>query len=818
MKINPLHLIDFYKADHRSQYPKGTNMIYSNFTPRSSSLSRRSRHGDGKVVFFGLQYFVKHYLIELMNETFFSQPKDRVVAAYKRRMDTSLGPDKITVEHIAALHDLGYLPVEIRALPEGTAVNSGIPVLTIHNTLPEFFWLTNYLETLMSCSLWKPTTSATTARQYRMLLEHYAEQTGGSKEFIPWQAHDFSFRGMSGVEDACVSGAGHLLSFTGTDTVPAIDFVETYYNADSTKELIGGSVPACYDDQTEILTNTGFKLFADLKPSDHVAQYSKEGEIKFVKPTSYYNAPYTGKMIKVSSTGYGYVDMLVTPNHRMVRVHSKTKKLSVFEAGDFSYRKRKGFSGNYGLVVAGLAYADSPELSFEDRLRIAFQADGSYPSRAHKYTGARTKRHPIRFGLKKARKKERLMALAQGGNIEIFHSEYESGYGNFWLKPKTRYRKDFEWVDLSKISATWANKFIEEISLWDGTVVKTRKNIIKYSSCEEECADKVQAIAILAGHKTHKTKNIDKRTNRRPNYTVIIQKNKTTISGDNVHREVIDYRGRVYCVSVPSGMLVVRRNGRVVICGNSEHSVMSMDGKEQEQDTYRRLLTEVYPSGIVSIVSDTYDFFAVLTNIVPRLKAEILAREGKFVVRPDSGDPVKIIVGDKGAEPGSPEHKGAIELLWDTFGGTTNAKGYRTLDPHVGLIYGDAITIERAEAIMEGLKAKGFASDNVVFGVGSYTYNYVTRDTHGFAMKATYGEVDGKPRLIYKAPKTDSKKNSARGILVVRNGNLEQSEDRADIEKGDMRAVFRDGKLLVDDSLAEIRKRLIVDKELINRL
>ena len=486
MNINPLMLIDFYKADHRRQYPEGTELVYSNFTPR------KFRDGlSQELVFFGLQYFIKEYLINQWDEGFFKQPKEKMLAGYKRRMDNALGKDSIAIEHIAQLHDLGHLPLLIKALPEGTVVGPKIPVLTIQNTRPEFFWLTNYLESLMSAILWKPCTSATTAFQYRKRFTHYAEETvgGSALDFVYWQGHDFSFRGMSGIEDACISAAGHLLSFYGTDTVPAIDFLEKYYGADSDREVVGGSVPA------------------------------------------------------------------------------------------------------------------------------------------------------------------------------------------------------------------------------------------------------------------------------------------------------------------------------------TEHSVMCMGTQENEIGTFERLVSELYPSGIVSIVSDTWDFWQVITEFMPRLKNKILARNGKVVIRPDSGDPVKIIVGDKNAVPGTPEYKGAIECLWEVFGGTITDQGYKLLDPHIGLIYGDSINLERQEAILGGLKEKGFASFTVVIGIGSYTYEYVTRDTYGFAMKATYGEVNGEGRNIFKSPKTDDgTKRSAKGLLAIHRVNDElllQDECSKEISNtGLLETVFENGRLIKDHTLAEIRERL----------
>lgn len=486
MNISPILLKDGYKVGHKFQYPEGTTLVYSNLTPR------KSRNPDmPDVLFFGLQYFIEEYLVRQFDDEFFKQPKAAVITAYKRRMDYYLGKDSVPVDHIEALHDLGYLPLEIKALPEGTLVPMRVPVLTICNTLPEFFWLTNMLESVMSAILWKPTTSATTAFHYLKTFTRYAKETVGEDlSFIPWQGHDFSFRGMSGIEDAVMSGAGHLLSFAGTDTIPAIDFLETYYGANAEQELVGGSVPA------------------------------------------------------------------------------------------------------------------------------------------------------------------------------------------------------------------------------------------------------------------------------------------------------------------------------------TEHSVMCMGTAEGEIGTFERLIRDVYPAGIVSIVSDTWDFWQVITDFLPQLKDMILARDGKVVIRPDSGDPVKIIPGDPDAAPGSPEYKGAIECMWETFGGTITPQGYKLLDGHIGLIYGDGITMERQHAILEGLKQKGFASYNVVLGLGSFTYEYTTRDQYGFAMKATYGEVNGEGRAIFKSPKTDDgTKLSAKGLLHVYRDDagvlhLKDECSWEEESRGELKPVFRDGKLLVVQTLKDIRDRV----------
>lgn len=260
----------------------------------------------------------------------------------------------------------------------------------------------------------------------------------------------------------------------------------------------------------------------------------------------------------------------------------------------------------------------------------------------------------------------------------------------------------------------------------------------------------------------------------------------------------------------------------------TEHSVMCAGGSDEgdEQKTFERLLN-LYPAGIVSVVSDTWDLWNVLTVILPNLKDQILARDGKLVIRPDSGDPVDIICGT--AEKNwvkitdrsvlKPEEKGVIELLWDVFGGTVNAQGYKVLDPHIGAIYGDSITPTRAQQIIDRLKAKGFASTNIVFGVGSFTYQYQTRDTFSSAIKATWVEINGVERAIFKAPVTDSgMKKSAKGRLAVidRGNGLElvdnlSTESWMEVDRivGDMlNPIWHNGEFLKWQTLGDIRKIL----------
>lgn len=206
-----------------------------------------------------------------------------------------------------------------------------------------------------------------------------------------------------------------------------------------------------------------------------------------------------------------------------------------------------------------------------------------------------------------------------------------------------------------------------------------------------------------------------------------------------------------------------------------------------------------------------------------------------YILRPDSGDPVDIVTGTK-TNGVTPEEKGLIECLWDTFGGTINEQGYKVLDPHIGAIYGDSITLERATAICKRLEAKGFATTNIVFGIGSFSYQYHTRDTFGFAVKATAAMVNGQERMLFKDPKTDDgTKRSQRGRIVVARkadvlaedpnfdtstltgdqsqNNLIWKDGLTEKEAEDshwnaLQTVFVDGKLLVDESLTTIRERV----------
>lgn len=235
------HCLDSYKLGHGPQYPAGTEYIYSNFTPRSDRhLDIPLQYQDRKYVVYGTQGMLKE-LIALWDETFFSRPLEECLAKYRARVPAFTGREA-RVQHLADLHALGYLPIRVKLIAEGSYVNIGVPFMTIVNTLPTFAWLTNSLETYISNETWKSITVATIAFTYYRILLDFAKQTGASEEFVRWQGHCFADRGMSGMMDAAKNTSGHTLPFFGTDSVSSLDWIDFAYQGKET--FIGGSVPA----------------------------------------------------------------------------------------------------------------------------------------------------------------------------------------------------------------------------------------------------------------------------------------------------------------------------------------------------------------------------------------------------------------------------------------------------------------------------------------------------------------------------------------------------------------------------------------------
>lgn len=581
MKYKPHMSMDGYKVSHKFQYPEGTQYVYSNLTARSSRLAKMPKRYDEKTIVFGVQSFVQEFLIEAWNEGFFNRPKDVVVAEYKRRMDTYLGPDAVDVTHIGDLHDLGFLPLLIKALPEGSRVDIKVPFITVVNTVPEFFWLTNYIETVMSAELWKPITAATMGYEYRRLLDFYVDKTGSDKGFADWQLHDFSMRGLSGLHDAAVVGSAHLVAAGhGTDTLPAIDYLEQYYGANAETELVGGSVPAT---EHSVMCMGG---------QDDEAQGG--GELATFRRLI--TETYPSGIVSIVSDTWDFWNVITNT--------AATLKEEILA------RKENALG----------------------QAKVVFRPDSGDP------------------------------------------------------------------VDI--ICGT----------LWD--IVDYTGNVKDFAQAQMWAAE------------------------------VAVEAEKA----DTPHGE----------------------------CGNSE-----VTGYFKYEGEYFKVN--------VQIDWNRYD-------------KQYYYEDGYHVTDV------------KGFAP-TPAQKGAVECLYDIFGGTLTEKGYKTLNERVGLIYGDSITLERAEAILRRLEAKGFSAGNIVFGIGSYTYQYLTRDTFGMAMKATYGVVNGVGRELFKDPATgDGVKKSAKGLLRVEKEDgkfvLYDQQNGHQEQQGELKPVFYNGKAFNVTTYAEIVQRL----------
>lgn len=236
--INPMFMCDFYKIVHRDMINKAMTKSMSYYTPRMS----RVRRWD-KVVMFGLQMFCKTWLIDYFNDNFFSVPEDEIVEDYKRVLDNSFGKGIYDTTSVVALHRLGYLPLEIIALPEGTLVPVHVPMFGITNTHPDFAWLPQALESLISAELWYPQITATVGRTYREIVNKYYDLTCDDEVSRSKALGSFDFRGDQGLDAALKAAAGWCMSFENTATVPAIPYLEKMFGADCTKEPVAfGSV------------------------------------------------------------------------------------------------------------------------------------------------------------------------------------------------------------------------------------------------------------------------------------------------------------------------------------------------------------------------------------------------------------------------------------------------------------------------------------------------------------------------------------------------------------------------------------------------
>lgn len=707
MSTTPFANADSYKLSHWIQYPDNVVKVFSNFTPRKSRIPEQK-----KFILFGLQMFLTDLQSEFQ-QGFFDLPEKEAVEAFDAFYSRFFGEsNEDSNARVRELHQLGYLPLLIKALPEGSAVKHGVPVFTVVNTHNRFPWLTNFIESYMSCEIWHSCTSATTAAYFRQTFSNYAEMSSDLDFMVDFQGHDFSMRGLPCIEAAAKSGMAHLLSFKGTDNLPSFEYADFYYLADAfsqREQLLGTSVPATehstmcaggkdteYETFQRLLTlyPTGiisvvsdtwdfWKVVTEMLPQLKEQIMSRDGKL-VIRPDCYDEETQI-----LTKTGWKFfkdldADDLVAQveDDQTYSFVAPTKIIAQKYVGDMI--QIKDFHGKIDLLVTPnhklhLRHKDGREIVTEakeykaghwytgfersakaqgpvtaltalERLLIAFQADGCI-KKVNKET------FYISFGFAKQRKLERLKAILDELEIayceDCYPSRKDQTVVTFSVDNTLPFGKAFEWVDLGTLNAGWANEFLDELQHWDGSIRNERR--FKFDSAEREAVEVVERIAVAAGRGVLFSEATDDRKDCFSNiFTLHIMRSNLTGS-QAIKTQVVPFDGTVYCVEVPSHRIIVKRNRGICVCGNSSPKT-----------------------------------------------------------------PVEMIIGDKDAEEGTPEYKGLIECLWDTFGGTVNSKGYKELDSHIGAIYGDSITKEYQEAILAGLVAKGFSSTNIVMGMGSF--------------------------------------------------------------------------------------------------
>lgn len=238
-RMNPLLMMDYYKAVHDIMLPAGITKSVSYFTPRMSRVDRWN-----KVAFSHLQAFIKEYLIDSFNRDFFSIPVEEIIAEYERLLDNTLGKGAYCSDKIRKLHTLGYLPIEIVALPEGTMVPMGVPMFGITNTHPDFAWLPQALESLISAEMWHPMIATTVGYTYRRIVDEYYNKTCDDSIPHAKALGAFDFRGEESLQSAIKAGAGWCFSFLNTATVPVIPYLERMYPCDCTKDQVAYGSPS----------------------------------------------------------------------------------------------------------------------------------------------------------------------------------------------------------------------------------------------------------------------------------------------------------------------------------------------------------------------------------------------------------------------------------------------------------------------------------------------------------------------------------------------------------------------------------------------
>jgi len=560
------NLLDFYKTCHHFLYKSGITEVCTNMTARSGN---HTNIPNGKTYMAGgAQSFVNSILVIEWNK-FFDAPKEKAVYDYKRINGHGIGVECDT-SHLEALHDLGYLPLEVRSLEEGTEVDYGIPFITVRSTHPDFFWLANAIETIQSNQVWPIQTSLTTATEYKRTIKEFADIDGTPEWLQALLGHDFSMRGMMGGKldsGATLSGTGHCLSgLAGSDTLPVGFQLERDYGASLD--------PA-----------TPFTTMGSVFATEHSVQCSYNNN-----DLEYFNT-------------------------------------CIDRVGDEAILSLVSDGYDFWELVTGIL----PQL------------------------------------------KDKIMARA----------------GKVVIRPDSGDPADV----LCGIQVGTVSYDGDDYDMWRQSVKDDLHN---------------------------------------------------SLSEQTPHGE------DGYAISGYYSF-----NGDVYLCNYAP------DWNRYDKQYY---------------------FIEEYGDQMTEEKVELTAIQ-----------------------------KGLVEVLYDMFGGE-EVGGFKFLHGSIGTIYGDSITLARQRDIYERLHAKGFAIANVVLGIGSFTYQYVTRDTHGSAVKATHIVLDGVDTPISKEVKGCEFKKSAKGFLWVGRGHdgkyvLEDNVSRERFEhvSNELSVIWKDGDWKKIITLEEVR-------------
>lgn len=783
MNTNNLILnVDSYKAEgHWEQYPPNTTKIFSYIESRGCNFS-------SEMMMFGLQMFIKEYLSKPITQSDIDEANE-IFMAHGGSFN------KEGWQFILDNYN-GFLPVSIKAVPEGMIVPTHSVLVTVENTDPACYWLTSYLETALLRAVWYPSTVASNCFYLKRQIYNALHVTSDNPDNcgLEFKLHSFGFRGVSSLESGGIGDVAHLVSFRGTDTMAGITFARKYYECDMAgfsikasehstqtswgranerdayKNLVdkyaapgaifasvidsydtfgaidiyadtglldtvkerGATIvirPDCYDDQTQILTQHGWKYFKDVTYADKVASIDSNNTISFVIPNKIMDYQYSGDMYCFNDAK-GKVDICVTPNHRMVQYKSNKNLLTVKEAQDCSW-----YFGT-GVLIASNTFSGESITPYEQFL-VAFQADGSFSSGEDEIINKINDYTTVRFNFAKKRKVERLVSILNNTDLKFTVSTEPARPQNTQIYVKVPNNKilskTFDWVQPLNKSKEWNSSFVQELKYWDAHQRSPHR--FKYDTTVLSNVEPIKLVCALSGHSCHHSYYDDNRSEKFSRVHTLHIMDTPVIGGQAIHTSIKNYTGKVYCVNVDSGMILVRRNAGPLVCGNS-------------------------------------------------------------------GDPMTMPCD-------------VIEYLMSkpNVGYTVNSKGYKVLPPHVRVIQGDGVNVNSVPKILKNMMDRGLSIENIALGMGAGMLQQVDRDTYKMAMKCSYAEINGEGVDVYKQPSTDPNKTSKRGHLtLVQNDSggiiTKRTGDVVDADTVLLREVYNCGPVeSAYEALETIRKR-----------